>query len=355
MKHPLRIALALCLLLLAVTSAAADHYYNGYVSPSGYSYQNGYWYYGNQAYSRNQYYQDGYWSYGRYYPGYYYYTYTPYYAPTYQAPAQQQAPAAPNYEDAEAAIIKIVASREKHKQFLEKLKALGLTPADLPPGYMPPAPPGYNYGHQAYGYQGHYYNNTYPVTGSTYYVPSFNTFAKSYGSAEEIAQLFQMANQQILGSQKIGADGMQRFQDLVAQSSAERATVARILAQKELALAMLSTFQDAPQAQFKGYSFKITPGKGVEKVEDGVAPNNKAELEQKLAAVVGDKCASCHTGAKPKGGFDVSNYLRMSPQDKQGVWERLTTNDPGKLMPRKADGSPGERLSKEELRLFFVN
>lgn len=317
----------------------------------GYVFRNGYYYYGNeaQAYYRSLITVPGYYSYGAYYPGYSYYKYYPY------TPSNPVAPApALDWRSRTLDIAKIQvqynAKREaeilEQKNYLEAIKALGLQGIGHSQGYgtIPP-----------YVVDGHYqstYLSGYGANASTVY--GYNAYANA-NSNDFLAQLFQMANQQTINSQALTDKAQTGFQTLINQEGANRAKVAEIMAKSQMVVAMLKSLEGPPSALTQGYSFKISQDKGLQVDSGGVAADVKAKLAEQFKALVTAKCAECHSPTNKKGGFDVFTYTALSPDAKQIVWDRLTTQDPAKLMPRDKKGGTGTRLTPEELRLFATN
>lgn len=340
----------LAIFTICFVASFIDAQHNGQISSSGYVYhaQSGYWTFGGNYYTRSLYQSPGYWSCGVYYPGSSYYTYQQvnYYPPqTYTPPVQQPF-------DVDQAILKIKADQQKTIDFIAKLKAAGLSVNDLPPGSIPPQylQGGYN----GYSLAGHYYNYQVPVTASTLYGYNLKDIAALYGSTD-LNQLYLQAQQLAQGSQRLTSEATQGFQQLVGQAGENAAKIAEIQTKGQVAAALIKAMEGTPSAQYKGYSFRVSPGGVVEKMENNVDPNTKKDLQNQLAALVGQFCAQCHTGKAPKGGFDISTYLDLNTQQKQAVWARLTTDDPQKLMPRNVDGTPGKKLTPDQLKLFFLN
>lgn len=310
----------------------------------GYHQRGAYFYYGDspQAYYRSLITTQGYWSYGVYYPGYSYYKYYAYTPPTTYTP--------PVAADWRAQALQYAIKRDKEileqNHYMETIKALNLQNNRYPaPSYGVPG----QYLQQIDGY----YQSTYttnPVNASTTY--GYNAYSQT--SNDMLAQLYQMANQHTINAQASGDKAATNFQALVGQEGNSRFKVAEVLAKGQIVSAIMKSLEGPPSALTQGYSYRITP-QGIQTDNSKVDPGTKASIAAQFKAMADAKCLACHSGATKKGGFDVTVYSSMSPEAKQIVWDRLTTNDQSKLMPRNAKNEPGQRLSPEELRLFALN
>lgn len=354
--------LAFAVILISVIPANAE-YTNGYVSGEGYTYNDGYWYYNDVPYVRSQYQNPGYWYCGRYYPGAYSYLYT---RIVFKVPpaAKEKLPdyTEPNFE---TKLLEIAAARDKyegeirkkqfdHQRYLELVNALGLQGNFRWNGYG--STPPYNQIQQQgssmpYAVDG--YSKS-AVNANTAYGYSYNTIAQLYGDTN-LNQLYQQASQLTANAQRLAGDGNTNFQALVGEEGKNRARVAEILARGQMAHQILTALQGPGTVETKGFSFKFSSNGGVERVDDTVQPDVKADLLKKWQILATNKCASCHSGDKKKGGFDITTYSTMSMQDKQKVWTLLTTPDDTKVMPRPKEGEKIQRLTTDEQRLFFLN
>jgi mono/diheme cytochrome c family protein len=382
---------ALVLMIGVSTIQANDTYTNGYVD-GGYTYNDGYWWKDGQSYTRQLVYGQGYWRNGCYYYGQGYYQYTPYARVTYQDP------------DWKTRLLDIAKQRDKyegeirknqHEQvnFLEAVKALGLEGNFGWNGYGATPPGHYGAGYGAgYTLQGQV---LYGANATTQYGNSFNAVAQIYGNPVDMNQLYQAAAQLTQGAQRLAGDAHGQFSTLVGQEGTNQQRVAEILAKGQVAQQVFKSLEGAPASDVKGFSFKLeqnssstttvpppddaNPGDLVPEEQpqmrpmkpmmksqmrggqtlrmnnQNVDPQTRASLKTRLNALVSQKCATCHTGPAAKGGFDISNYMAMSHERKQKVWERLISTDEDQMMPRKKDGTAGERLTLEEQRLFFLN
>lgn len=351
----MRRAIAVVIVLVGAASALAQS--AGSVDINGYVWQGGYWVKDGYQYTRTLYQNPGYWYNGCYFQGSYHYRYTLYSAPQ----VAYVAPKVPTYSDPDwrAQLLNIAAARDKQEgeirkaafeqqYFTEAVKALGLEGNFRWNGYGT-VPPYLSNGYGAmpfanglYQMQGHY---NFGVNGSTQY--GYSSIANLYGDTD-LNQLFLQAAQLTQNAQKLSGEATSNFQGLVGQEGSNRAKVAEILAKGQVAREVISALTSS---DFKSFSFKISPVGMIEKDDSKVDAGTKAVLRQQWGDLAAAKCASCHSGNKTEGKFDIGNYLSMSQQEKQDrVWSRLTTDDPTRRMPKD-----GPKLTSEELRLFFLN
>lgn len=325
-----------------------------------YTYRDGYWWLGDKAYTRQLYQNPGYWSYGVYYPGSYYYQYLEVPVATKTVYKKETV----SYTDPgwRSKLLDIAAQRDKfegeirknaHEQayFLDGVKALGLQGNFGWSGYgaVPPgssgASYGYGYGYASYGGAG--------ANATTKY--TYSNLSQLYGDGD-LSQLYQAANQLAQNAQRLGGEATSGFTALAGQEGANRARVAEILAKGQMAQQVLQALETAPTGVTKAFSFKFNERGVFEKTEaaSGVNPKLREELSEQFSAVASARCASCHSGATRKGGFDVYSYPSMSAEEKQRVWMRLATENEATVMPRTGDGRPGKRLTLEEFRAFLL-
>jgi mono/diheme cytochrome c family protein len=313
--------LGLVLLLLLASSASAQT-----LGSDGYYYFAGY----AEPYTRTLVTTPGYYQGRCYYPGSSYYSYSVYVAP-YAAPIK--APSYTPYWKEE--IVKYAAQRDDHATYLLALKALGVQ------GQLYQFQQGYGYGYQ----------NSYGVNASTPYGYSYQTIAALYGDTN-MNQLYQQSAQLTAGAQSLASDANSGFQQIVAQTGANQARVAEILAKGQAGAQVLKALSPNTLQQTTTV-FGSTPGNGGQK-----PPAGDTDKEQKFLAfqqLVSDRCASCHTGESKKGGFDISGYLGFSAGQKERVISTLTTNDPNRAMPRSPNGGVGQRLTEAEINLFRIH
>lgn len=369
MKTVRSACLLFCLALLGLfaPSAAATTHYNGYAE-DGYVYRDGYWWAGGQAFTRERWHVPGHWTYPSGYCGrsygcgchrvwvaaVYYWRYFPYYAP-----------AAPrvNYTDPgwRAKLLDIAAARDKiegdlrkgreeQAYFLQGVQALGLTGnfrmesygLSLAPTYAPGGV--LNYGVNA----GTQYGGGYTIQG-------YSSLTQLY-NPHDINAAYQQAAQLTERAITAGQNANTGFQGIVTAEGNNRARVAEVIARGQMIEQIGKALNGAPSAEVKGVSFKIEQNRITRVEEPGqVTASAKASLLEQFTQLAAARCASCHNGETVKGGFKVADYPGMSMEQKNKVWQTLTTPDDDKVMPRDKSGGPGKRLTPDELKIFLLN
>lgn len=365
---------------IVIVEVKAGEYKNGYVNSDGYSWYNGYWYRGDLGYTRALYQRPGYYSCGYYYPATSYYRYS--YSHTYQ-----RQPAKVSYEtpDWRTKLLDIAGQRDKaeasirkgifeQQYFMEAVKGLGLEGNfrwqnyGIAPPYSPQAyVNGNSYGSLNLSSAG--------VNGSSLYGYSYNSIANLYGDAS-LNVLYQQANRLTENAQKLSGQATTEFNSLIGAEGHNRARVAEILAKGQAAQEVLRAMDgSSAKIETKTYSFKVVPGPDgkpqMQKVngdapqqmqrvngdqpQPQIQPQNGQDTSQLWQAAAKNRCASCHGGAKKEGGFDISLYPTMTPEQKLKVVSRILTTEEAKRMPRNPDGTPSSRLPIEEIQLWLMN
>lgn len=350
-------SLAAFLFLAVCGLASAEGFAPGYTTAAGYVLNaDGLWYYGSQAYTRTLVTIPGYYATSnccRYWvasSSYYQYTIVPkVQLPSYTEPGWR------------TQLLAIAANRDKfegdirlkaveHQNYLEAVNALGLTG---------------NFRWNGYGQS---------VAYGSYYAPPVNfganantqygysaTYAASFGQSPDLNVLYQQANQLALNSQRLGGEATAGHQGLVAQAGGNQARVAEILAKgqagSQLALAVANAVAAAPSTETRGFRFDLKPGGVVVRTEDPklVTPEIRTKLKEQFEALAVAKCGDCHGDTGYKGNFKIGDYYTLSQEQKNRVWERISTQDNSKVMPRDSKGGPGVRLTPEEQKSFFLN
>jgi hypothetical protein len=350
----MRVLASIAAFVVLAGTAFGDDLYDGYITPSGYTYRAGYFYYGynSQPYTRTLYSSPGYWSCGRYYPGTSYYTYSAYYAaPSYTPPVQAQTAA--SFDDK---LLAIVAQNQEEQNKIAKLKALGinLTPQQIAPllqscqqqagGYSSP-----------YSMTGHAYQVVTPVVfGSTY-----NSNAALYGDTN-LNQLYLLQSQAVGQAGRLFAEANGLFASNVQQAQSNAAELAKFKARAD-ALIQFNQMLTAPATKQTGVIWQVAPATG------GTAPGGtgpgtvvasdiKAQTLALWVASAKQSCVQCHTGPTPKGNFDLETYPAMPESERQKrVYPRL---DPAAAdtfrMPRGADGKALPPLDAATIQLWHT-
>lgn len=386
--NPLRFVLLLFLLLLLIyttelPSATASNYY---VNSDGYLVYAGdpYFWYGRYAHTRVWVPSYGY-GYGYGNTGHWRYTYShTYNAPTYSTPSvsytnpnwrSQLLTIAAQRDQAEAAIRK---AAYEQQYFKDAVSALGLTNNFRWEAYG--AAPPYSYGAGGGYFRPYTYGNlqlsSAGVNGNTAYGYSYNSIASVYGDPN-LSQLYQQANRLAENSQKLAGQATSDFSALVGQEGGNRARIAEILARAQAAREFLNALeQPSSKVQTQTFTFKVGSDGTIQRVDNPVTgPNPAVPPMPPIAQPGADKqqppnpqqaalrnvwstsaqrnCVDCHFGAKKEGGFDVSLYPRMTPEQRGNVLSRLTTKDNAKVMPRAAAADASKRITGAELQAWI--
>lgn len=342
-KFLVSMLMALLILLALVPTVGAGDYLLG---------QDGYYHNAGRRYTRTIVSNPGYWRCNVYYPGASYYSY--------EAVVEQQiyVPPASYSEDEE--LFKLARLKLKQQHSLELAQALGLSVSYPGQGTIPSgALPGQGYTISASGQT----TTTYGASATTAFGYGPYRFGDYVGlSPADIITLFQMGNQQVLGSKDSFDKGSAGFQQLLTQAGQNQARLAELQAQRDLevargrtAIGILNALQSPSGVSTTGFNITISPQAGIKTDSSKVPADVKAAVYRGWQASA-QKCASCHTGdqAKQNGGFDVSKYFEITPEQKEVVLARLTTDDLKRRMPRTKDGAAGEALSPAEIKLWLM-
>jgi hypothetical protein len=339
-------------LVFACTAFADDYLYNGYTTGSGYIYRNGYFYNGNQAYTRTVAYNPGYWSCGAYYYGSSYYVYTPYYsAATYTPPAA-------TVKDFDTQLFELATFVKSEESKVNKLNALGIKiPVNLAVTSLQ-VPVGYN---GAYSTSGHIYQNTYPITNTSY--SSSSLFYRDTDPLQMnllVAQGIKQAGS-LFGDMQAGLNANMR------EYNAGAAEAARIKATGDAAVAYIQSITKPAVAQSSVIQYQINPvaippaQQGTPQGQQGTGTGTTANpadmqgvvLNAWISSARTDRCVNCHLGANAKGGFNLEDYPSMSQAERaKRVYPRIDPAAAGRDMPRKTDNSVDVAMSAQNFQLW---
>ncbi len=304
-------------------------------SEANYKYINGYYYYNGYGhpYTYNYYY--GGYSYGTYYNPGYYYTQS-YYAPYIQQPVQQQVTNNPpaNWK---AEVIKYAQQKDDADLYWKVVSSLGIQPQGV--------------------YSGSYATPQYSITpqGSSLYGYSTKTLLELYGggNVDTALQAFARATD---GTRQLHSDAVGALGQTVNQLSSNQVRVLTEFAKatqtsargEAAAKALLATQESS--ARVESTTTQVRPMPQADVNINANAVNNTAAVRWAQAAQ--KNCASCHLGAKVKGGFDLTLYGQLNDDQKRIVIDRLTTSDLSKRMPRDSEGKAAN-LSLSDLQALL--
>ncbi len=330
----------------------------------GYHFRGGYYYYGNesQAYYRTLITTPGYFRYGVYYPASSYYSYQAYTPPatptqTYNQPGDFRVELLKIAERQSKLKGKLLLDAAEQKSFLEGIKALGLEGSlGYGGGYQPgfgTVPPYLLNNYGAGSYQHSVVN--FGANASTQYGYSLtNAMQQIYGSNDPNVAL-QLLGQYLNNSMALTDKAAAGVQGLATDHEARKAKQANDALRVHLALEAIKSLGNSPSIETKTLTFNSTTGQtsGNQNtqpkafgVQGGVDPRWKLSADA--------RCARCHSGANPKGAFNVYTFSAMTEDAKQVVRDRLTTTDDKQRMPPGENGTIGLKLPPEELSWWGV-
>lgn len=334
------------------------------LAPSGateYSYHDGYYWSGNQAYTRTQYYQPGYYRCGYYYPGYYYYSYS--YDHDYYPPRQDYAPKAPEYgPNWKAEAIKYAKERDDYATFLQTLKALGVQGQQYP------------FQQGTYGYSYYNYSPGY-ATGATQYGYSYKQVTDSFGSLDLTASLAG-ANRLVQNAQEVSKGMFTDLNGTINNLGERQASVSRIIAegeararQVEAAVKILEASKLQPSlttettVQSATAQGRSDQGSATGSTSEGTGAigtgGGGANGASSATGTISDsaflslrqlRCGSCHGAKEPKGNLSLLQPLSSyNDHQRAAILERIFTTDLAKHMPRTAEGKPADLPVQEKV------
>lgn len=371
--HKLMVVLGvLCLLVCCCAPITAETFANGYVNDDGYSYWDGYWYYNNIPYTRQQesytaYRSNGYGSYSYPYTSYRW-RYYEYKAPK-VAKVEYKLPG-PNDPQWRSKLLEIAKHRDEvegamrlnaleNQLYLEAVTALGMQG---------------NFNWQNYGMAVGYPNNSYAqtnsssyqagsfgVNGATIYGHEYSTISQLYGPTN-LDSLYQQSSLLTKNAQDLAGQAHGEFNALLQTEGGNRARVADILARGQAAAAALRAAEGQSSiVEHKSRTFSSghgpilnAPPTAPPQMPPASDPPTK-DSAQMLGRVIENRCASCHGNNNPEAKLNMLNYFQFDENTKQRVRQRITTTDATKRMPLREDGTPAEPLPTAEVSLFFLH
>jgi hypothetical protein len=261
------------------------------------------------------------------------YSYYPSYTPAYTAPAYETAPTYSSNWQAEA--MAYARQKDDHLAFFGAMRALGVNGAILD-----------------YGYGGAFAQKALsaPVQGDTIYGYSYSQIQQAYGETN-MNTLYQQAAKLAQGAQGLTQQATQDFSGLVQQAGDNQARLAEYFVKAAAAERLARTVAKAVEPQPQMTSQTTIQGT----VQQSAVSSPADDTPAFMASVARPLCASCHSGQKLEGKFDIESYPRLSMEQKAMVWDRLTTSDLSKRMPRdlKDKTKHGALITKEQLLGFY--
>jgi mono/diheme cytochrome c family protein len=312
-------------------------------------------------YTRQKVYSDYYYYYGQYVPRYYQWKYYPASKPvTTLTPKSTDAEFVQLLRSREAIAGKIALNEQEKNAFVERLKAIGVTP---PLPAVPAVLPAFN-GGSGYG----------AISGSTLYgyapvqqsVFQFSQQADVYGAyspeitqqggmalAKEVGRLFGQVTTDVNGLSERDAQRAERLQTLRFDH--------------EFRLKAQQIEADGAKARLEALRPPNRITTTINRIEPAVMPRADGSVPPALppvpqpgaagdgpftpryVAVVKAQCITCHGKDAPKGKFDMTSAL-LTPDQKAKVLARIMLPITHKdHMPQLPDGKPGRQLTAQEI------
>lgn len=345
-----RLAFAVAGLALALCAVPARSTEDGYVNSEGYTWKSPYWWYDGTPYVRKQVAYTAYttsysypsysYGYGYSYPTYYQTPYT-YYKYTYTAVPLPKA----SDPDFRSKLIDVYAAQRKYEAvnikqrvdqeaFNESVRVLGL---DSVFKYV---------GAVGSPYNGYSSANSYGQVSTTAYGHTVQQLTDIYGTANPDI-LPQAAARLTERAVEFAAQTGAQLNNATAAQVQGTIRAAEIRAKGEAAALALKAAAADPSFHLKTTKtyYGVTPAGQVESRQVQLTPQ-----EYRVQA-----CGQCHSGKNVMGKFDVTLWDKFTDAQLDNAWERVTTDDPDKLMPRdlKDPTKPGHKMSTEQAEYLF--
>jgi mono/diheme cytochrome c family protein len=188
--------------------------------------------------------------------------------------------------------------------------------------------------------------------GSTLYGQAFTETADIYGNLD-LGVYYDQAIRVLADSGRLHDSAIQGTLSLLDQAGQNQTRVAETLARGEAdarrfqALAELAKANAVPNSAHVSRQFSVQQGSGQTQVDGQTVPGIG-----RLQTVFNQYCVKCHGGVKTEGGLNLSDVSRLDEKTGENILDRITTSDPGKRMPRTADGKPLS-LDPESFKIIF--
>lgn len=208
------------------------------------------------------------------------------------------------------------------------------------------------------------YSQPIQAQGTTVY--GYSSVAQAYGQVD-MGLLYNQAARLTDQAQQLAGQAASDFATLVQAEGQNRAEVARIIAQGQSARQALEAAAGPPpqpQIQQRTFAFRVTQTSdgrvNIQQIQDGQQTSNFSlsgaqESNGAAAANVSDllknRCVACHGNNNTQGGLNLE--AAISDEQQASILRRVTTDDLDKRMPRNPDGTAGQKLNVDELRLLF--
>lgn len=189
-----------------------------------------------------------------------------------------------------------------------------------------------------------------------------------YLGAVDRSLLYHQAARLTDQAQQLAGQAATDFHTIVHAEGQYHAQIAQTLAQGQIVReALLAAKPQQAAISQRSFSFRVVQDEnGQFKIEQEEAANSQAadfnlvsphlqgtdeQALNSVSALITNKCVACHNATRSAGGL---NFLAPITDEQQvSVLERITTDDLTKRMPKRADGSAGEKLNIGELSIMF--
>lgn len=202
------------------------------------------------------------------------------------------------------------------------------------------------------------YSEPISAQGSTVY--GYSSVSDAYGQAD-LGLLYNQAARLTDQAQQLAGQAHMDFSALVQSEAQNRVEVAKILAQGQAAREALQASRgEQTQPIVRRFEFKVTQDENgelkVEKIEkaESKQPENfdlATPDTNNVSQLLKTKCVSCHNNDNAQGGLNLLDAI--SNEQQRAILNRVITDDLDKRMPRKPDGTAGQRLTVDELGVLF--
>lgn len=322
--------LGLILACLTLALVGGDGKADGVVNSDGYSYSGNYYWSNGVAYTRElaYYWVDGYYKrsacncYNVYVPGYWqgYYKYV-------RAVLKGEDAVVQALTDRMRTQNLMAKEQQRHANLLELVKVAGLEGNFRFEGY---------FGGRAYPPVG----LAYPPAATTHGF-TFQQYHEQFGSNLLRNIPFDLLGQQAARQSDNSRSATEQLYSLLGTAAQEDGRVREVLARMEAAKQVFRATEPAPSSKTETKIEGTGP-------QPQILPQAQVREFVKLSGPA--KCVGCHSGADPKGGFDVTKIPTMSAEEiVLKVIPQLIARD-GKPAKMPKDGPP---LTAQEVRQFL--
>jgi hypothetical protein len=185
---------------------------------------------------------------------------------------------------------------------------------------------------------------------------SLQSFATVTPQPLDVEALMERATRLATQAQDHGATATAQAQGLLGQAQAGQQAIAQTFAQAARELSVLEALKPiAPQEVKTENSYTAAATAPTDATSSGLTPQASSltaqassDWQPQLAAVISNRCATCHDAESPAGGLNLAGDVAAIDRSRWlAMLTRVTTSDVSQRMPKDA-----EPLSDNELLLF---